>query len=128
MLDDERWPNEPDEPGEPEELDPLEEIGPDVPEVEVPQAPDPSENDVSSDLVRDFWKLVAIFNVALLALSLGPMLAFFRGEIVNGSAVFALGAGFFIYGYQRYRRVKTRHRSTDADTDRDDTTTNDQKN
>ena len=109
LGDDERWPNEPTEPGEVEELDPLEDIGPDVPQVEVPTAPDPSSNDVSTGLARDFWKLVATFNVALFALALGPMLIVFRGELVNGGAVFLLGAGFFAYGYQRYRKVKRRH-------------------
>lgn len=109
MLDDERWPNEPSEPGEPEELDPLEDVGPDVPEVEIPTAPDPSQNDVSSDLARDFWKLVATFNLALFALALGPMLVVFRGEFAQGGAVFLLGAAFFVYGYRRYRTVKARH-------------------
>jgi len=98
------WPDEPDDPGAPEEMDPLEDIGPDVPEVSVPEAPTPSENEVSADLVRAFWKLVAIFNVALLALSLGPMLAFFRGEWVTGGFVFLVGIAFLIHGYLGYRR------------------------
>lgn len=119
LGDDERWPNEPAEPGEPEELDPLEEIGPDVPEVEVPTVPDPSGNEVPEGLARDFWKLVATFNVALFALALGPMLVVFRGELVNGGAVFLLGAAFFFYGYQRYRKVKRRH-ADESDTPEDD--------
>jgi hypothetical protein len=109
LGDDERWPNEPTEPGEPEQLGDLEDLGPDVPEVDVPTPPDPSANEVPSDLARDFWKLVATFNVALFALALGPMLIVFRGELVNGGAVFLLGAGFFAYGYQRYRTVRARH-------------------
>ena len=121
LGDDERWPNEPAEPGEPEELDPLEDVGPDVPEVDVPTVPDPSANEVPSDLARDFWKLVATFNVALFALALGPMLVVFRGELVNGGAVFLLGAGFFAYGYQRYRAVRARHDDDESD-DEDDHT------
>lgn len=113
--DDERWPNEPAEPGEPMETDELENLGPDVPEVDIPTVPDPSGNDVPSDLAQDFWKLVATFNVALFALALGPMLIVFRGELVNGGAVFLLGAGFFAYGYQRYRTVQARHSDDDAD-------------
>jgi len=106
--DDERWPNEPSDPAravEPDEQDALEDLGPDVPEVEIPEAPD---GDVSSELARSFWKLVAIFNVALFAASLGPMLAVFRGEIVTGTAVFVMGVGFFVYGYVRYTRARRR--------------------
>lgn len=111
--DEERWPNEPDVSNEPSEMDPLEDVGPDVPEVSVPEppsVPDPSQNDVPDDLARRFWKLVAVFNVALFAASLGPMLAVFRGQWVTGSAVFLLGAGFFVYGYLGYRRHRNRNR------------------
>jgi hypothetical protein len=117
LGDDERWPNEPAEPGEVEQLDALEDLGPDVPQVEVPTAPDPSGNEVPDGLAKDFWKLVATLNVALFALALGPMLVFFRGELVNGGAVFLLGAAFFFYGYQRYRKVKRRHADESADTE-----------
>jgi hypothetical protein len=104
--DDQRWPDEPDDPNtaEPDEAD-LTDIGPTVPEVEVPQPPDPAEADVPDGLARQFWKLVAVFNVALFALALGPMLIVFRGEWQNGSAVFAVGVAAFGYGYLRYRRV-----------------------
>ncbi|MFB6164058.1 MAG: hypothetical protein ABEJ31_02770 [Haloarculaceae archaeon] len=73
-----------------------------------PRAPDPSTNDVPRDLARSFWKLVAIFNVALFAASLGPMLIVFRGEWGRGGAVFALGVATFVYGYWRYRRTRER--------------------
>jgi len=108
--DDKRWPDEPDEPdepsidAEPDEAD-LEDIGPSVPEVDIPDAPDPDDVDVPDHLVRQFWKLVAIFNLALFALALGPMLIVFRGQLENGGAVFALGVAAFLYGYVRYRRV-----------------------
>jgi hypothetical protein len=104
--DEERWPNEPNDPAmaaEPNEHDSLEDLGPDIPEVDVPEPPDPT---VPSDVARSFWKLVAIFNLALFAVSLGPMLVFFRGEVVTGGSVFFLGAGFFTYGYLRYRHEK----------------------
>jgi len=121
LGDDEHWPNEPAEPGEPTKTDALEDLGPDIPEVDIPTAPDPSGNDVSDGLAKDFWKLVATFNVALFALALGPMLIVFRGELVNGGAVFLLGAGFFTYGYQRYRTVKRRHADDEGDDAADDT-------
>lgn len=100
-----RWPNEPDDPGK-DEFDPLEDIGPDVPEVDVPDAPDPSENDVDPKVARSFWRLVATFNLAMFALALGPMLAFFRGDLVDGALVFCIGLGAALYGYRGYRRAK----------------------
>ena len=105
--DDGRWPNEPDDPGSADSLepDPESDLAPDVPEVTVPEPPGPSSGDASDGLVRSFWKLVAIFNLALFAVSLGPMLAVFRGEWVNGGAVFFLGVAVFFYGYVRYQRA-----------------------
>ena len=99
---------EPDDPGkaaEPDEQDFVKDLGPDVPEVDVPEPPELSETDVPDDLARSFWKLVMVFNLALFAASLGPMLIYFRGEWTNGTAVFALGVGAFVYGYRRYKRV-----------------------
>ncbi len=99
---------EPDDPGkaaEPDEADFVKDLGPDVPEVEIPEAPDLTQNDVPDDLARSFWKLVMVFNLALFALSLGPMLIIFRGQWTNGLSVFALGLGAFVYGYARYKRV-----------------------
>jgi hypothetical protein len=91
---------------EPEEFDPETDIGPDGPEI--PEAPDLSESDasVSPDLLRAFWRLVAIFNLALFATSLGLMLMAFRGELVRGGGVFLLGAVTFVYGYVLYQRKK----------------------
>jgi hypothetical protein len=113
------WPDEPDEPSnEPEEFDPMADIGPAVPEVDIPDTTKPS-TEVPDDLARTFWKLVAVFNLALFALALGPMLVFFRGELVNGAAVFVLGAGCFVYGYARYRRyVDSRDGEQTADDQR----------
>lgn len=99
---------EPVDPGkaaEPDEQDFVKDLGPDVPEVDIPQPPDFSGNDVPDELARSFWKLVMVFNLALFALALGPMLIFFRGEWTNGTAVFALGLAAFVYGYRRYQRV-----------------------
>ena len=90
---------------EPDERELVDDLGPDIPEVDVPQPPDPEGTDVPDDLARSFWKLVAIFNLALFAVSVGPMLIVFRGEWENGTAVFLLGVAAFTYGYARYRRV-----------------------
>lgn len=96
---------------EPEEFDPDEELGPDVPEVsaptvESPEAPDPADIDVPENVAGPFWKLVAILNLALFAASLGPMLLYFRGQVLAGTGVFLLGAGSFLYAYLLYRNYK----------------------
>ncbi|SEO87627.1 hypothetical protein SAMN05216388_102182 [Halorientalis persicus] len=110
--DDQRWPHEPDDPGSSEHLepdpepDPDPDLGPDVPAVDIPEPPDPDAADVPEGLAGSFWKLVAIFNLALFAVALGPMLAVFRGEWVNGGAVFFMGVAVFFYGYVRYQRAK----------------------
>lgn len=81
-------------PYEPEEFDPTS-LGPDVPE-----PPEGGGGEVASL----FWKLVVVFNIALLALSLGPMFAYFRGNVDLGLQLTAAGAILFAYGYFRYRK------------------------
>ncbi|WP_262175720.1 DUF7322 domain-containing protein [Haloarcula laminariae] len=82
-------------PHEPDEFDPSS-LGPDVPE-----SPAGSGN---SEVTSLFWKLVVVFNVALLALALGPMFAYFRGNVDFGLQLTAAGAILFAYGYFRYRQ------------------------
>ncbi|MEF8775198.1 MAG: hypothetical protein V5A43_01685 [Haloarculaceae archaeon] len=88
--------------GEPEEPDPHD-LGPPIPE-----APDPTETDVEIDPDTQalFWWLVLVFNAALLALSLGVMVAAFDGKWKLGGQIFAVGAVLFGYGYLRYRRFE----------------------
>ena len=95
-------------PQEPDEFDPTS-LGPDVPE-----APDPPEASANSDVTALFWKLVVVFNVAILALSVGPMLAYFEGQVDLGLRLFAVGAILFGYGVFRYVQF-TRDRNEDAD-------------
>ncbi|WP_324663109.1 DUF7322 domain-containing protein [Haloarcula sediminis] len=90
-------------PHEPEEFDPSS-LGPDVPE--------PPDGAGNSEVASVFWKLVLVFNVALLALSLGPMFAYFRGNVGLGLQLTAAGAILFAYGYYRYRQFV---RERDAD-------------
>ena len=83
-------------PYEPEEFDPSS-LGPDVPE-----APSPPDGEGYSDVQSLFWKLVVVFNVALLALSLGPMFAYFEGRVEFGLRIFLVGVVLFAYGTFRY--------------------------
>jgi hypothetical protein len=104
-------------PYEPEEFDPSS-LGPDIPE-----APDPPDGATNSEVTSLFWKLVVVFNVALLALSVGPMLAYFEGRVELGLRVTAIGIIAFGYGYLRYRQFVEGRDSDDEteDTDGPDT-------
>lgn len=88
--------------------------------VSVPEAPSvPSESDVPSELRRAFWELVVVFNVALLALSVGAMLVAFERLWTVGGALVLLGAASFLRGYRRYQRVTGEEFATDGAADED---------
>lgn len=74
----------------------------DVPSVEQPEIPDGS--DAPAPLRRKFWTLVATFNVALIAVSLGLMFVAFRGRWRYGGAAVVIGLVLFAFGYRRYQR------------------------
>jgi len=96
-------------PYEPEEFDPSS-LGPDVPE-----APSPPDGAGNSDVTALFWKLVVVFNVALLALSVGPMLAYFDGRVDLGIRITLIGALAFAYGLFRYIRFEQQRDSDDSE-------------
>jgi len=102
-------------PYEPEEFDP-DSLGPSAPE-----APRPPDGTGNSEVTGLFWKLVVVFNVSLLALSLGPMLAYFEGQVDLGIRVFLLGLVTFGYGTFRYVRFRQsrEEESTTAESDDD---------
>jgi len=102
-------------PYEPDEFDPSS-LGPDVPE-----APEPPDGAANTEVTALFWKLVVVFNVALLGLSVGPMLYYFEGRVDLGIRVTLAGAIAFAYGYFRYRRfVKQRDSDESAGADLDE--------
>lgn len=74
----------------------------DTPSVEPPEIPDGS--DAPAGLRRQFWSLVATFNVALLAVALGVMFIGFRGRWQYGGLAVVLGLALFAFGYRRYQR------------------------
>lgn len=84
---------------EPEPDDP--DLGPDIPE-----APDPTTNDVDPELSARFWALVLVFNVALLGIGIGALLAVADGNVELGGQLFAGGCIVFAYGVYRYREAK----------------------
>lgn len=73
---------------------------------EIPTPPDPSENDVDPELARRFWALVLVFNVALLALSLGAMFVVFERNYSLGGQLLLAGGATFGFGVYRYRTAK----------------------
>jgi hypothetical protein len=99
LFDEEPDEHEPDPPDEPGPGD----VGPPVPE---PPTPDLADSDVSPDILKTFWKLVGIFNVALLATSLGLLLVAFEGRWTVGGVLVAVGLGAFLVGWRGYRRVR----------------------
>ena len=88
------------EPDAPEVSDPAENLGP-----EIPAAADLDETDADPELRRQFWTLVALFNVALFGTSLGLMLVGFEGRWLVGGAMFAAGALAFARGWFKYKAV-----------------------
>lgn len=96
-----RWPIEREDEAshEPDAFDPHS-IGPDVPSVSS------VEDDLDTGVARLFWFLVVVFNVAILALALGPMLVYFRGQWDLGLRIFFAGVVVFAYGVFRYYRYQ----------------------
>lgn len=94
---------------------------PDIPSVEPPDPESsidiPDGSDAPRELKRAFWTLVVVFNVGLLALSLGVMLVGFERMYVQGGALAAFGAVVLLYGYWRYRRVRENPTWGDDDAD-----------
>lgn len=83
-------------------------------ERELAPSPDvPDGSDAPRDLRRAFWSLVVTFNVALFALSLGLMLAYFRGQLALGGGLTLAGAALFARGYRRYQVYQDRDFGTD---------------
>ncbi|WP_136687963.1 DUF7322 domain-containing protein [Halorhabdus amylolytica] len=79
-----------------------------IPTVDVPE-PKPAEGDFDSDVVKLFWRLVLVFNVALFGVTVGPMVLYFLGDFRIGMGLLAVGGVAGGYGFVRYRRfVRTR--------------------
>lgn len=95
------------------EYDP-EEKWPD-PERELPNVPEPPSpsGDPSPAVRTAFWKAVLVVNYAVLAVCLGPMLAYFRGQILLGTGAFASGLLAFGYALLIYRGFRRRDRDDD---------------
>lgn len=119
MFDD-PWPDEPDE------YDPEERWGdperglPGVPEAPGTRDTSASAGEIDSDVAGAFWTAVVLANAGLFAVSLGPMLVFFRGQWLFGGGLFVFGLLALARTYQHVRAFQTRDRGDDAREARDD--------
>jgi hypothetical protein len=78
---------------------------------DIPDPPSPPPGAEPSPAVRSaFWKAVIVVNYAVLAVCLGPMLAYFRGWVLLGAGVFASGLLAFGYAVLIYRGFRRRGR------------------
>ena len=98
--DSEHWPDEP------EEFDP-DSLGPDPPSVD-PPTDFSSLEDVDDEVFENFVGAAVMLNVSLLALSLGVMLIYFRGDWDYGAPSLLIGAVAAVFVARFYWRFKTR--------------------
>lgn len=87
-------------PHEPEEFDP-DSLGPDPPSVPEPSA---SPSDADPETRGLFWILVAVANIALIAVSLGAMFIVFQGWWTLGSQLLIAGGILCTYVYYRVKK------------------------
>ncbi|MFW6003703.1 MAG: DUF7322 domain-containing protein [Halanaeroarchaeum sp.] len=69
-------------------------------------ADSPGPNDLSEEVKRRFLAIVVLLNAGILAVSLGLMLAGFRGRYRDGALL--VGGGTIVLA-SAYRRYRTRH-------------------
>lgn len=72
-----------------------------------------------ANLRREFWILVALFNIGLMGIGLGILLVVFEPGSGIGWPVLGLGLAAGGYGFGRYRR-RERERRTAEDNERQD--------
>lgn len=63
----------------------------------------PSDSEVPDDVRKSFWAMVVLLKIALLALSLGAMFAYFRGEFELAAGLGLLGSVAAVRLYLRVR-------------------------
>ncbi|MFB6126341.1 MAG: hypothetical protein ABEJ79_03455 [Halolamina sp.] len=110
------WPDEPTEPDpEPELGSPADELA------SVPEPSVPDTDEVDAETRTTFWASVLLANGAVLLVSLGPMLAFFRGQTLLGGGLFVAGCLLFARLYVYYRSFRSDDEASDGDgSDADD--------
>lgn len=121
MFPDDRSEHEPDEPDlgpeipniEPEESEP--DLGPDVPDVAQPIDGMLGPEDAPTDLLSAFWTLVVLFNVGVLAASVGALFLIFEGRTYLGGGLLAVGLLALARGSYKYWTLDVNELGTDSD-------------
>ncbi|WP_396610322.1 hypothetical protein ACH9L7_08670 [Haloferax sp. S1W] len=99
---------------------------PNIPRVDIPGedagtdgAPE-FKADVDPEQARMFWASVILANVGLAGISLGPMLIYFRGQMLVGGGVTLLGVVALARMYTMYREYQSRDWSSDDEAEREE--------
>lgn len=99
---------------EPDEYDPeAAQHDPDAPGLTIPTV-ETDETDVPTDLLRTFWLIVIVVNVAIFAIALGTMLIGFRGRTDVGVPLIVGSIVLLGLAYRRYRRFRANDPEWDA--------------
>lgn len=86
----------------PDEPDP--DLGPEIPDVSPSEGGFFGPEDTPEELLRAFWTLVVLFNVGLLATSLGVLVSVFEGRLYLGGGLLVAGLLALARGGYRYHR------------------------
>lgn len=121
MLPDERSEHEPEEPDlgpevpnvEPEESEPN--LGPEIPDIAPPDGGFLGPEDAPKGLLSAFWKLVVLFNVGILAASLGALFLLFEGRLLLGGGMLSVGLLALARGLYSYWTLDLDELGTDND-------------
>lgn len=69
-------------------------------------APEPAGTAPPPELRWEFWLLVGLLNIALLAAALGVLVLVFWPRPALGLGLLVLGLGAGVYAWRRYLRVR----------------------
>lgn len=114
------WPDEPEEENPEDRWPDPEHDLPSVPSVDhesrIPTV-DPPDPGQAPEVQRAFWTAVIYANIGLAGVCIGPMIAYFRGQLDVAAAVFAVGLFGFARTYQVYRSVADVDEADESDRD-----------
>ncbi|WP_246999480.1 DUF7322 domain-containing protein [Halosolutus gelatinilyticus] len=71
------------------------------------------ETDVPPELLKTFWAIVVVLNAAILAFSIGALLAFFEGADTRSLGLLVGGVVLFGFAVKRYRDYMERRDDED---------------
>ena len=100
---------------EPDEYDPEADLyNPNTDSLTIPQV-STAETDADPELIKFFWVLVLILNVAVLFLAVGLLFIIFNADFQRGGGLVLGGLVLFAFSYYRYRTSEWASSSSDGD-------------